>query len=231
MARQLSSPPEAWSSDDGVVLGYASSRSRSATSALGPDAQLRRGTVVYAGSVIGSRLSTGHNVVIREENRIGDDVSIWSNTVIDYGCRIGNRVKIHCNCYVAQFTVLEDDVFLAPGVSIANDIYPGDPDSAALMRGPHIGAGAQIGVNVTILPYVNIGANALIGAGSVVTRDVAPNTVAYGNPARSRSTRSALRDVVERTAASKAHGLTANTAAATSERLLVEIDHDDPAFA
>jgi acetyltransferase-like isoleucine patch superfamily enzyme len=114
---------------------------------------------------------------------IGDDVSVWSNSVIDYGCRIGNRVKIHCNCYVAQYTELEDDVFLAPGVTIANDLYPGDERSAQLMAGPRIGAGAQIGVNVTILPYVRIGASTLIGAGSVVARDIPAGTVAYGNPA------------------------------------------------
>ena len=91
---------------------------------------------------------------------------------MDYGCRVGDRVKIHCNCYIAQYTELDDDVFLAPGVTIANDLYPGDERSAGLMAGPRIGAGAQIGVNVTILPFVRIGAGALIGAGSVVTRDV-----------------------------------------------------------
>jgi acetyltransferase-like isoleucine patch superfamily enzyme len=68
-------------------------------------------------------------------------------------------------------------------VTIANDLYPGDERSAQLMSGPRIGAGAQIGVNVTILPYVRIGASALIGAGSVVTRDIPAGTVAFGNPA------------------------------------------------
>ena len=139
--------------------------------------------MLYDGTTIGRRLATGHGVVIREGCEIGDDVSVWSNSVIDYGCRIGDRVKIHCNCYVAQYTELEDDVFLAPGVTIANDLYPGDERSAQLMAGPRIGAGAQIGVNVTILPYVRIGASALIGAGSVVTRDVPAGTVAFGNPA------------------------------------------------
>jgi acetyltransferase-like isoleucine patch superfamily enzyme len=139
--------------------------------------------VLYDGSAIGRRLETGHGVVIREGCEVGDDVSVWSNSVIDYGCRIGNRVKIHCNCYVAQFTELQDDVFLAPGVTIANDLYPGDRRSAQLMAGPRIGAGAQIGVNVTVLPFVRIGAGALIGAGSVVTRDIPPAVVAFGNPA------------------------------------------------
>lgn len=169
--------------DDDVVLGYESSRSSTQTLVIGRGARLRKGTVVYAGSEIGSGFETGHHVVVRENTRIGDQVSIWSNTVIDYGCIIGSRVKIHCNCYVAQFTELEDDVFLAPGVTIANDLFPGHPESATAMAGPLIKAGAQIGVNATILPYLTIGAGAIIGAGSVVTRDVPPGTVAYGSPA------------------------------------------------
>jgi acetyltransferase-like isoleucine patch superfamily enzyme len=123
-------------------------------------------------------------VVIREQNEIGDRLSVWNNTVIDYGCRIGNGVKIHSNCYIAQFTEIQDGVFLAPGVTIANDPHPGCPQSAECMRGPIIEAGAQIGVNVTILPMVRIGARALVGSGAVVTRDVPPETVVYGNPAR-----------------------------------------------
>jgi acetyltransferase-like isoleucine patch superfamily enzyme len=173
----------AWTADDGVIVGYPVSRAGSFPLELGDGARLRSGTVLYDGSRIGPGLQTGHGVVIREENVIGAGVSVWSNTVIDYGCRIGDRVKIHANCYIAQFTVLEDDVFLAPGVTIANDLYPGDERSAKLMAGPHIEAGAQIGVNVTILPFVRIGAGAIIGSGAVVTRDVPPGTVAYGNPA------------------------------------------------
>ena len=175
--------PAAITADPGVLVGYPLSRPGAGPLVLGAGARLRSGTVLYDGTTIGRRLTTGHGVVIREGCEIGDDVSVWSNSVIDYGCRIGDRVKIHCNCYVAQYTELEDDVFLAPGVTIANDLYPGDKRSARLMSGPKIGAGAQIGVNVTILPYVRIGASALIGAGSVVTRDIPGGTVAFGNPA------------------------------------------------
>jgi acetyltransferase-like isoleucine patch superfamily enzyme len=169
--------------DESVITGYPPHRMLSAPGVIGPDARLRSGTVVYAGSTIGARLETGHNVVIREDVRIGEGVSIWSNSVVDYGCVIGDRVKIHANCYVAQFTELEDDVFLAPGVTIANDLYPGNQRSADSMAGPLIRAGAQIGVNVTVLPYVTIGRGAIVGAGAVVTRDVPEMTVAYGNPA------------------------------------------------
>jgi acetyltransferase-like isoleucine patch superfamily enzyme len=169
--------------DEGVLLGYPPARPVTAPLAMEPGARLRSGTIVYAGSRIGKHLETGHHVVIREEARIGDDVSIWSNSVVDYGVVIGNRVKIHSNCYVAQFSRIDDDAFLAPGVVLANDLYPGHPASARSLQGPHIGAGAHIGANATVLPYVTIGAGALIGAGAVVTRNIPAGMVAYGIPA------------------------------------------------
>lgn len=169
--------------DADVLIDYRSARAVTAPLVLGPDARLRSGTVLYAGSTIGQRFQTGHHVVVREECEIGDDVSIWSNSVVDYGCRIGDGVKIHTNCYVAQYTEILEDAFLAPGVTIANDLYPGQAESATVMSGPRIGAGAQLGVNVTVLPFVRIGDGCLVGAGAVVTRDLPPGTVAYGNPA------------------------------------------------
>lgn len=170
--------------DDGVSVGYPPDRPVAGPLVLGPSARLRSGTVLYAGSTVGARLSTGHHVVIREESTIGDDVSVWSNSVVDYGCRLGHRVKIHTGCYIAQYSEIDDDAFLAPGVCFANDLYPGSSASAAAMRGPTVGAGAQLGVNVTVLPYVRIGAGAIVGAGSVVVHDVPPGVVAVGSPAR-----------------------------------------------
>jgi acetyltransferase-like isoleucine patch superfamily enzyme len=184
--------------DADVMLGYPPSRSVDRTLVLGPRARLRSGTVIYLGSLVGSGFETGHHVVVREGATIGDDVSIWSNTVVDFGCHLGDRVKLHCNCYLAQFTELEDDVFMAPGVTVANDLFPGVPGSAEAMAGPRVEAGAQIGVNVTILPYVTIGAGAIVGAGSVVTRDVPAGFVAFGNPAVPRRRVEDLRDVATR---------------------------------
>ena len=184
--------------DPTAILNHPSARADGAALVLGPGAHLRSGTVLYRGSVVGARLQTGHHVVIREECTIGDDVSVWSNTVVDYGCRIGNRVKIHANCYVAQFTDIDDDAFLAPGVTIANDLYPGRAASAERMSGPSIGAGAQIGVNVTILPFVRIGAGCLVGAGAVVARDIPAGRIAYGNPATVRGEVDRLRAIEQR---------------------------------
>jgi acetyltransferase-like isoleucine patch superfamily enzyme len=169
--------------DGGVIIGYLSGRERSGSLLLGEGARLRSGTVLYHGARIGDRFETGHHVVVREDTVIGDDVSVWSNSVVDYGCHIAHRVKIHANCYLAQFTRIEQEAFLAPGVVCANDLYPGRPDSAAAMTGPTIQARAQIGANVTILPFVVVGGGALVGAGSVVTRDVPAGMVAYGCPA------------------------------------------------
>jgi acetyltransferase-like isoleucine patch superfamily enzyme len=168
----------------GAILDYIPVRSGRLILNIGSGAHIRSGTIIYRGSCIGRNLETGHNVVIREENDIGDNFRIWNNSTIDYGCHIGNNVKIHNKVYVAQFTVIEDDVFLGPGVTLANDIHPGCPDALECMRGPCIKRGAQIGINVCVLPRVTIGENAVIGAGSVVTKDIPARVVAYGNPAR-----------------------------------------------
>ncbi len=167
--------------DEDVILGYPSGRLKQAGDlVIGDFAKIRSGSVIYQGVKIGDHFETGHHVVIREDSKIGDSVSIWTHTIIDYSCVLGNRVKIHSNGYVAQYTVIEDDVFIAPGVIFANDKYPVSDH----LEGPHVKRGARIGVNVTILPGVVIGEEALVGAGSVVTKDVPDRSVVAGNPAR-----------------------------------------------
>ena len=151
---------------------------------IGQNSTIRSHSVIYAGSKLGNSFNSGHNVIIREENEIGDNVMVWSNSIVDYGCKIGNRVKIHSLVYIAQFTIIEDDAFLAPGVITGNDLHPGCDKSKECLKGPVIKKNAQIGLNCTILPYVTIGEYAVIGAGSVVTRDIPDKKLAYGIPAR-----------------------------------------------
>jgi acetyltransferase-like isoleucine patch superfamily enzyme len=170
--------------DTGVLVRYTPERPlRSLELRLGAGARLRAGTVIYAGSEIGRGLDTGHNVVIREESVIGDDVYVSSNTVIDHGCRLGNDVRIESNCYISPSTVLEDGVVVGAGCTFTTDPHPcqahGDTAEAPILR-----RGAWIGANVSILPGVVIGEDAVVVAGSVVSCSVPAGMVAAGIPAR-----------------------------------------------
>ena len=156
--------------DKSVIIAKYSSRPVSnKLLTIGDNAFIRSGSVIYEGSTLGNNFETGHNVVIREENILGDDVSIWNSSTIDYGCRIGSRVKIHCSVYICQFTTIEDDVFIAPGVLFANDLHP---VCTKCMKGPTLKKGARIGIGAILYPGVTIGEGALIAAGTVVKTDV-----------------------------------------------------------
>lgn len=168
--------------DKSAILGYRPGRNiKISKTIIGKSAVVRSNTVIYSNTKIGDGLETGHCVTIREQNKIGNNLSIWNNSTIDYGCRIGNNVKIHNNVYVAQYTNIEDNAFLAPGVMIANDRHP---VCTRCMKGPTIRKGARIGINATLMPHIVIGRNCLISAGSVVTKDVPDNTVVSGAPAK-----------------------------------------------
>lgn len=151
---------------------------------IGDDAVIRSHAVVYAGNRIGARFQLGHGALVREDNEIGDDVSIGSSTVVEHHVRIGSRVRIHSMAFIPEFSVLEDDCWIGPNVVITNAKYPRSPGVKEALRGAHVKRGAKIGANVTLLPAVVVGENALVGAGSVVTRDVPPGAVVAGNPAR-----------------------------------------------
>ncbi len=142
---------------------------------------IRSHTVIYAGTKIGAKFQTGHAALIREENFIGEDVVVGSHSVIERNSFIGNHVRIHSGVFIPEYTVIEDGVFLAPNCVLTNDPHP---RCGLCLKGPLIRKNTRIGANVTILPHVEIGQNSLIGAGSVVTRDIPPNSVAYGVPAR-----------------------------------------------
>lgn len=170
--------------DPNCVLGLAPRGSRPGERELrvGADAVIRAFSTLYGGSTIGDRFQTGQGASIREDNVIGDDVSIGTNAVLEPGNRIGDRVRIHTGCFLELVTV-EDDVFIGPNVVFADDPHPPCPRYQACVGGATVRRGARIGSNSTILPGIEIGRGALVGAGSVVTRDVAAGTVVAGNPA------------------------------------------------
>ena len=151
---------------------------------IGDEALIRSHTVIYAGNTIGRNFQTGNKVNIRESNTIGDNVSVGTLSVIEHHVTIGNDVRIHTQAFIPEFSVLEDGCWIGPNVVLTNAKYPQSLGAKEQLSGPVVRKCAKIGANATLLPGVVVGENALVGAGSVVTHDVAPGTVVAGNPAR-----------------------------------------------
>ena len=151
---------------------------------IGHSAVIRSHTVIYAGNRIGSSFQTGNKVNIREENEIGDNVSIGTLSVLEHHVKIADNVRIHTQAFIPEFTVLEEDVWVGPNVVITNAKYPLSRGVKESLKGPTIKKGAKIGANATLLPGITVGLNALVGAGSVVTKDVPDGAVVVGNPAK-----------------------------------------------
>jgi len=151
---------------------------------IGPNAVIRSHTVIYAGNRIGAGFQTGHQVSIREDNVIGDSVSVGTGSVVEHHVRIADRVRIHSQAFVPEMSVLGEGCWIGPRVCITNAKYPLSPNVKNELIGATIEPGAKIGANSTLLPGVRVGAEALVGAGSVVVKDVPAGAVVVGNPAR-----------------------------------------------
>ena len=147
---------------------------------IGDNALIRSGSILYGGSTIGSGFQTGHRVTIREESQIGDHVSVGTLSDLQGYCRLGNYVRLHSNVHIGQRSVLDDFVWIFPYVILTNDPTPPSMN----MQGVHICSFAVVATGSTILPGVVIHRDALVGAGAVVSKDVAEYSVVVGNPAR-----------------------------------------------
>lgn len=161
---------------------------------IGDRCVIRALTVVYGDVVMGSHVKTGHHVTIREHTRIGDYVVVGSGTVIDGNVTIGSYVKIESRVYIPTHTSVGNHVFIGPGAVLTNDRYPLRLRHDYEPKGPTIEDNVTIGANATILPGVRIGEGSIVAAGSVVTRDVPPWSLAIGVPARFRPLPGRLRE-------------------------------------
>lgn len=157
---------------------------------------IRSGSVIYKHVIIGEKLRTGHNVLIREHTRIGDNCVVGTNTILDGYIKIGSKSMIQSNCYICQTVMIGNGVFIAPGCVFMDNkkIILGEG-----LNGATVGDYVRIGGGSKILPNIKIGNYSLIGAGSVITRDIKNGTIALGHPARvmRRLDKSEIQDYIE----------------------------------
>ena len=169
------------------TLGRRSTAKRDALDPLevGEGSAILALAVVFAGTRLGRNVVVGDQACVRERCEIGDEVVIGRGSLVENDVTIGARTRIQANAYVTAYSTLEEDVFIAPGVVTTNDNYMGRTEKRLdEMRGPTIRRGARIGGGAVLLPGIEIGEEAFVGAGAVVIRSVAPRTVVVGNPAR-----------------------------------------------
>jgi acetyltransferase-like isoleucine patch superfamily enzyme len=178
---------------DNVVLGKQPTLSPRSTARreelapleLGAGTIVSTGAVVFAGTKIGARVIVGDQACVRERCLIEDDVVIGRGSFVENDTTVGALTKIQADAYITAYSTLEDNVFIAPRVVTTNDNYMGRTEERrALVRGPTIRRGARVGGGAILLPGIEIGEEAFVGAGAVVLENVPPRTVVVGNPAR-----------------------------------------------
>jgi len=152
---------------------------------LGAGTVVSTGAVVFAGTTTGERVIVGDQACVRERCTIGDDVVIGRGSLVENDTSVGALTKIQANAYITAYSLLEDNVFIAPCVVTTNDNFMGRTEKRhELVKGPTIRRGARIGGGCVLLPGIEIGEEAFVGAGAVVIRDVPARALVVGNPAR-----------------------------------------------
>jgi acetyltransferase-like isoleucine patch superfamily enzyme len=152
---------------------------------LGAGTVVSTGAIVFAGTTIGEGAVVGDQACIRERCTLGDEVVVGRGSLVENDTAIGDRTKIQADAYVTAYSTLEEDVFIAPCVVTTNDNFMGRTEKRhALRKGPTIRRGARIGGGAVLLPGIEIGEEAFVGAGAVVLRDVPARALMVGNPAR-----------------------------------------------
>jgi acetyltransferase-like isoleucine patch superfamily enzyme len=183
---------------EGAVVGKQPSLSPRSTAKreplppteIGAGTIVSTGAIVFAGSRIGARVILGDQSCVRERVAVGDDVVLGRGSLIENDTTVGDRTKIQAEAYITAYCVLEDDVFIAPCVVTTNDNFMGRTEKRhGLIKGPTIRRGARVGGGAILCPGIEIGEEAFVGAGAVVTKDVPARKLVVGNPAR------VLRDV------------------------------------
>lgn len=152
---------------------------------IGDGTIVSTGAVVFAGSKVGARVILGDQSCVRERVVVGDDVVIGRGSLVENDTTIGAMTKIQAEAYITAYSTLEEQVFIAPCVVTTNDNFMGRTERRhELIKGPTVRRGARVGGGAILLPGVEIGEEAFVGAGAVVTRDVEPRMIVVGNPAR-----------------------------------------------
>lgn len=150
------------------------------------EAIIREGAIIYTGCQIGHETMIGHHTVIREATIIGDHCRIGHHTVLEGAIQIGDHTTIHSQCHICAYSKIGSYVFMAPFIVTTNDpaMSHRRKNIFKKYRGVTILDGARIGAGCTILPGITIGTEAVVGAGSIVTKDVPDYKIVYGSPAR-----------------------------------------------
>jgi len=178
---------------EGCVIGKPPSKIRSSSRGVAPDlAPVKIGkdsilcprVTLCTGVEIGEGTMLGNNVSVREECTIGDDCIIAGDVSINYHTLIGDRVKIMDNTHITGNMIIEDDVFISALVCTTNDNSIGRKGWHDQIIGPTIKRFATVGGGANLLPGITIGENAIVGASSVVTKNVPDRTVVMGIPAK-----------------------------------------------